>query len=148
CLIRCVLIENSMRFPKFLFRKGPKIQGFIFNWKGHEARAKALENKIGKLMKVTVINSQERLSDKYPGWVHLDNTAYFSAQWNKAIELFNADIFFHIQADAGCDQFGALIAKAKLVFEKYRVGVYEPNVDYTDIEYDKSKLQRIDSDLF
>jgi hypothetical protein len=125
-----------------------KIQGFIFNWKGHEANALALEEKIGKLIEVTVINSEEQLSGSHPGWVHLDDTAYFSAQWNKALELFDADILFHIQADADFDEFETLFARARSVFEKHRPGVYEPNVDYTDIQYDKLRLQSLGPDLF
>ena len=124
-----------------------KIQGFIFNWKGHETRARAHEEKIKKCIEVTVINSDEQLSDKYSEWVHLDDTAYFTAQWNKAVELFDADIFFHIQADAEFDQFDLLIAKAKSVYERHKFGVYEPNVDFTELEYDKSKLLYIDSNL-
>jgi hypothetical protein len=133
---------------KFFFKKRAKIQGFIFNWKRHEASASALENKIGELINVTVINSEEQHRNDRPGWVHLDDSAYFSAQWNKAVELFEADIFFHIQADAEFDQFNMLIPKAGLLFEKYKLGVYEPNVDYTDIKYDTSKLLSIDTGLF
>jgi hypothetical protein len=124
-----------------------KIQCFIFNWKGHEARAAALEKKLASLVKVTVINSEEQLNDEHPGWVHLDDSAYFSAQWNKAVELFDADIFFHIQADADFEQFAPIFAKARSLFEKYKLGVYEPNVDYTDIRYDKTKLRPIESDV-
>jgi hypothetical protein len=124
-----------------------KIQAFIFNWKGHEARAAALEEKLAKLVHVTVINSEEQLSTPRPGWVHLDDTAYFSAQWNKALELFDADILFHIQADADCGQFEPLIERARALFEKHELGVYEPNVDYTDIQYDKSRLRPIETDL-
>jgi hypothetical protein len=125
-----------------------QIQAFIFNWKGHEARAAALEEKVAKLIDVTIINSEEQLSGDHPGWVHLDDTAYFAAQWNKALELFDADILFHIQADAEFDHFEALFAKAGLLFDKYRIGVYEPNVDYTDIIYDKLKLRTIEPGVF
>jgi hypothetical protein len=109
-----VLRVLSRRIQKFMFKKRVEIQGFIFNWKGHEASTVALENKLGKLINVTVINSEEHLREKHPGWVHLDDTAYFSAQWNKAVELFEENIFFHIQADAECDQFDAMLARAQL----------------------------------
>jgi hypothetical protein len=124
-----------------------KVQGFIFNWKGHEADARALEEKIGKIIQVTVINSEEQLEDKYPEWVHLDDSAYFSAQWNKAVELFDADIFFHLQADAEFDQFDALFKKAELVYERYKFGVYEPDVDFTELEWKRECLLYLDSHL-
>jgi hypothetical protein len=125
-----------------------KIQGFIFNWRGYEANALALEEKSGKFIEVTVINSEEQLSRARPGWVHLDDSAYFSAQWNKAVELFDADIFFHIQADAEFDQFDALFARVKFFFENHRLGVYEPNVDFTAYQYDRSRLRSIESEVF
>lgn len=124
-----------------------KIDSFIFNWKGHEANAHALELKIGKFTKVTVINSEEHLRDKHPGWAHLNDQAYFSAQWNEACRLFDGDILFHIQADAYFDQFETLFAKVRLLFQKYPIGVYEPNVDYTSIRYNKLRLRAVEPDL-
>lgn len=132
--------------PSILRRK-TRIQGFIFNWKGHEPNARALEKKLETLIEVTVVNSDERLSDSYPKWIHLDDTAYFSAQWKTAVELFDADILFHIQADAEFDRFEELISKAEVLFDRYRLGVYEPNVDYTGIRYAKSMLRQIEPDL-
>jgi hypothetical protein len=125
-----------------------KIQGFVFNWKGRQTNARALEEKIGRLIDVTVINSEEQLNAQYPGWIHLDDTAYFSAQWNKAVELFDADIFFHIQADAEFDDFEALLAKAGRLFEKYGLGACEPNVDYSSVQYEKSRLPSIEPNVF
>jgi hypothetical protein len=124
-----------------------KIQGFVFNWKGYQNDARALEEKIGRFINVTVINSEEHLNAKYPEWSHLDDTAYFSAQWNKAVELFNADIFFHIQADAEFDDFEALLAKTERLFEKYGLGACEPNVDYSSVQYEKSSLPSIEPNV-
>jgi hypothetical protein len=123
------------------------IQGFIFNWKGHEQRAAALERKLGEFATMTVINSEEQLSQPRPDWVQLDDAAYFSEQWNNAIELFDADLFFHIQADADFDRFDLVFARAKTLFEKYRLGVYEPNVDYTGLVFDTAKLPPVEPNL-
>ena len=125
-----------------------EIQGFIFNWKRHERRALALQEKVSKFVPVTVVNSEEQLSGDHPGWVHLDDNVYFSAQWNKAKELFKADVMFHMQADADFDQFEELFTRARSFFEKYRIGVYEPNVDFTKHRYHVSKLDQIDVDLY
>jgi hypothetical protein len=43
-----------------------QIQGFIFNWKGHEAKTLALQKKIERLINVIIIISDEQLKDKYP----------------------------------------------------------------------------------
>jgi hypothetical protein len=124
-----------------------KVQGFIFNWKGHEEEALALEKQIAKLIEVTVINSEENLKEEHPGWVHLDDSAYFTAQWNRAVALFDADIFFHIQADAQINNFEQLVAKAVDVHTRYKFGVYEPNVDFTELIYNRSRLLPLEQDL-
>jgi len=124
------------------------IQGFIFNWKGHEARAAALERKLGEFARMTVINSEEALSEPRHGWVQLDDEAYFSEQWNHAVELFDADLFFHIQADADFDRFDRLFERVRMLFQKYRLGAYEPNVDYTALQFRKDKLHALEPDLF
>jgi hypothetical protein len=123
------------------------IEGFVFNWKGHENRAAELERKIREHVPVTVINSEEQLAEDRPGWIHLDDSAYFSAQWNKAVELFKGDVLFHIQADADLDDFGALFAEARRLFAQYPLGIYEPNVDFTRHRYHRSKLQALEPDL-
>jgi len=122
-----------------------KIQGFIFNWKGHEANAKALEEKCGRVIDVTVINSEECLKEEHKSWVHLDDSAYFSAQWNRAMELFQGDVLFHIQADATFNRFEDLFAKAQRCFETYPLGVYEPNVDFTPHQFRKSLLRELEA---
>src|SRR6266545_1870971 len=125
-----------------------RIQGFIFNWVGYESKALQLEKKIDRHIDIHVVNSDASLVDKYPHWIHLDDSAYFSAQWNRALEIFNADIFFHIQADADYDRFEILIEKAESLFKKHRLGIYEPNVDYTDVMYDISKLAPIETNVY
>lgn len=123
------------------------MHAFVFNWKGHEAGAAALEEKIARHTRVTVINSEEGLDEAHPHWDHLDDSAYFSAQWNRAMELFDGDLLFHIQADARFDDFERLLAKIDHVFRTYPVGVYEPNVDFTDVTYQRAQLFEIEPDL-
>jgi hypothetical protein len=111
-------------------------------------RAAALERAIGRLVDVTVINSEEGLRRAHPGWLHLGNDAYFSAQWNAARRVFDGDAFFHIQADARCSDFGTLFRRASRVFARHRVGVYEPDVDHTDFRFDVSKLAQVGRKLY
>ena len=118
------------------------IQGFIFSWAGHEQRAMALERKIAALLPVTVINS-ESAARRNEHWVHLDESAYFSEQWNRAMRMFDADLMFHVQADADSDHFADIVSKARSLFRRCPIGVYEPYVDYTDICYDRSQLGEI-----
>lgn len=125
-----------------------KLQAFVFNWKGHEANALALERAIGRWTDVTVINSDAGLSGPRADWVHLGESAYFSAQWNKALELFEGDVLFHIQADARFDDFERLFARATSLLGRGDIGIYEPGVDFTAFRYDTSRLRAIETQLF
>jgi hypothetical protein len=80
----------------------------------------------------------------------LDDTAYFSAQWNKAIELFDADILFHIQADVEFDNFEALFPRVASLWNKYNVGVYEPDIQVSIpwFRYDHLKLRSLEPNVF
>ncbi len=117
-----------------------KIHGFLCQWKGHEQNAVALQEKIEPFIDLTVISTQENPKPKYPNWIYLTENAYFSEQWNKAVQLFSGDIFFQIQADACFDDFEALFKKVKALFLSERIGVYEPNIEVTAFQYDSSRL--------
>lgn len=116
-----------------------KIHCFIFNWKGQYNKTKFKEKQLSIIenLKVTVINSEEEVNNLEPGWVNIGNSAYFTAQFIKAIELFDGDIFFHIQGDASYLNWKKLINDAIIYHEKYYWGIYAPNVDYT--WYDSSR---------
>lgn len=125
-----------------------KIQAFVFNWVGHESRAAALERALAPLVEVAVINSEELLAEPHPDWLHLGESAYFSAQWNQALASFDADIFFHIQADASCQDFPDLFARARDLFGRYETGILEPHVDHTDFVFDQRRLRCLEPGLF
>ena len=124
-----------------------KIQAFIFNWRGHFENACRLEAGIGRFVEVTVINSEERAAPNRPNWHNLGDTAYFAAQWNKALELFDGDLLFHVQADVTIDDPARLIEKAAAAVRHHNLGVYEPLIDYTDIRFDSARLTPIEPNL-
>jgi hypothetical protein len=124
-----------------------EIRAFIFNWRGHAERAHRLQRQIGAHIPTLVINSEEGLGEGRAGWVDLDDRAYFSAQWNEAVRRFDGDVLFHVQADATLDDFRPLLDRAVAVFARYPLGVYEPNVDYTSIIYDRRRLRAVEPDL-
>ena len=122
-----------------------KIQTFIFNWRGQYD--KTIE-KIDQLMAIgvqpVVINSDEE--HERDDWHNIGEDSYFTAQFLKAIEVFeqgDADVLFHIQADASYENWAPIYADAEKYFEVYNWGIYAPNVDYT--WYDSS---RTDLDAF
>lgn len=108
-----------------------KYQIFIFNWKNQESTTLSTLQSLKDIgYNPIVINSDESLISKYD-WYHLTESAYFSEQFNTALALFNADIFFHIQGDATYDNWFKLIEDSKYYYCKYEYGIYAPNINYT-----------------
>jgi len=119
-----------------------KIQTFIFNWRGQ------YENTLFKIKQLKeigiepiIINSDDNHKEK--DWHNIGESAYFTDQMLAALNLFDADVMFHIQADASYDRWSDLINDARKYFEEDNWGIYAPNVDYT--WYDST---RTDLDAF
>lgn len=113
-----------------------KIQSFIFNWRGqYDKTVEKIKqfNAIGE--SPVIINSDENHNDE--GWINVGESAYFTDQFIKALDIFDADVLFHIQGDASYNDWNNLIKDAKESFETYKWGIYAPNVDYT--WYDSSR---------
>ena len=119
------------------------IQTFIFNWCGQYE--KTLE-KIEQLKELGVtpiiINSDDLHRDE--GWHNIGEESYFTAQFLKAIELFDGDAIFHIQADASYDDWAKIYKGALDCFDEYNWGIYAPNVDYTWYNSYRTDLESFD----
>jgi FkbM family methyltransferase len=123
----------------------PRIVPFVFNWKDQFDNAKRIEDELRMTFdNVIVINSDDHHTRE--GWVDIGDECYFKAQFFKALELFEGDILFHIQADASYHDWPAVVASALESFQAHRWGVFAPNVDFTpwpsqrtDIELDWSR---------
>lgn len=119
-----------------------KIHTIIFNWRGqHNKTLEKIEQFKAIGITPTVINSDEGffLDD----WYNIGEESYFTAQFLKAIEVFDGDVLFHIQGDASYDNWEKLIEDAKKYYDEYKWGIFAPNIDYT--WYDSS---RTDLDMF
>lgn len=125
-----------------------EIQAFVFNWRGHEENAASLAARLAARVNTRVINSDETVARRHPDWIHLGEEAYFSAQWNAARERFTGDVLLHIQADARLDEVDPVLDRARAVFQRHHPGVYEPDVDYTAIRYDRARLAPLEPDLY
>ena len=76
-----------------------KIHTIIFNWRGqHNKTLEKIEQLKAIGVNPTVINSDEGffLDD----WHNIGEESYFTAQFLKAIDVFDGDVLFHIQGDA------------------------------------------------
>lgn len=125
-----------------------RFEAVIFNWRGHERRAAALERQFSALCPVRVVNSESAAEGRHPQWEHIGEDGYFTAQWQQALRGFDADVLFHVQADASSPHFGPMIERCRDAMQRLGCGIYAPNVDYTPWVYDRSRLQRIEGDFY
>lgn len=106
------------------------IQPFIFNWRGQYEKTCKIESDLKVLFEnVRVINSDD--NNKKDEWLNIGESAYFAKQFLTAIDLFDGDIFFHIQGDIVFDQWKEFKENAIKYFDLYKWGIFAPNVDYT-----------------
>ena len=123
-----------------------KIQTFIFNWRRQYEHTKY---KIEQLKKIgvdpIVINSDDEHNDE--GWHNIGESSYFTDQFCKAIELFDGDVLFHIQADASYDNWKQLYEDAEKYYELTDWGIYAPNVDYTWYDASRSNVDTLQFEL-
>jgi len=123
-----------------------KIETFIFNWRGqYENTIKKIEQFQNINIDPIIINSDDKC-DKGIGWYNIGEESYFTAQMLKAFEIFDkidADIFFHIQADASYDKWQELIDDAVKYYDKYEWGIYAPNIDYTWYDSSRTDVNRL-----
>jgi hypothetical protein len=108
----------------------------------------ALERQLGALCPVRVINSESAVEARHPHWEHVGEDAYFAAQWQHAVDGFDGDVLFHVQADAASPHFAAILERGLAAMRQHGAGVYAPNVDYTSWTYDRRRLRRVDEDLY
>lgn len=106
-----------------------KIQSFIFNWPGHFLQAQKLEQQLQQQGPCKVVNSDPDNTPTH--WINIGNDAWFTQQWLTACDNFDADIMFHIQADAFYGNMTQLFQDACKFHEKYKWGIYSPNLDFT-----------------
>lgn len=124
-----------------------KIQTFIFNWRGQYEKTKEKQKQLSAIGVVpVVINSDDNHREDDPNWHNIGEDSYFTAQFLKAIELFEGDAMFHIQADASYDDWSKIYQGAIDCYNSYNWGIYAPNVDYTFYTPERTDLQSFDLD--
>ncbi len=125
-----------------------RMQAFIFNWPGKRQHAATLEAMFRPHCETIVINSDDNVRASHPNWQHVGNDAYFTAQWNAALDRFDADVFVHIQADIWPVKVGRVLAEAVNYLSNSAVGVYAPNVDFNAHYYRKQDLPKLGEGVF
>ena len=111
----------------------------------------AIEDSLKKIFdKVMVINSDD--NNTRDGWIDLGDSAYFTSQFTKALELFNHNkkVLLHVQGDTEYGNWKQLVDDARKYYNLYEWGVYAPevtNVWYTPDQTDIDGLQSDDSNI-
>lgn len=140
--------QNKNQIDKLLplVRKNYKtIQPFIFNWNGQFEKTCQIEKELTKIFdKVVVINSDD--NNTKDNWINLGNDAYFSDQFRKALELFDADILMHVQGDVEYDDWCRLVHDARQYMDYYNAGIYAPNIDYSWYSSENTDIESIVAD--
>jgi hypothetical protein len=73
----------------------------------------------------------------------------FSVQWEEAVSKFTGDIFLWAMADIGFrDPVEDIFVSMYRAYSRGDVAMYAPNLDYTAMVYDTSKLRQVDLGLF
>ena len=119
------------------------IQPFIFNWNNQFEKTCKIEADLLTIFdKVSIINSDDNKTKD--GWTNIGNQSYFTKQFLTAINIFDGDVFFHIQGDIQFDRWNELIESARKYYDKYRWGIYAPNVDYTWYDSNNADIKAIE----
>ena len=129
-------------------RGNMRVQAFIFNWPGKKQHAAILEKLFRPHCETTVINSDDSVRLRHPHWQHIGNDAYFTEQWNAALDRFDADVFVHIQADIWPEKVGLVLSEAVRYIRDFGVGVYAPNADFNAHVYHRDTLAKLDNGVY
>lgn len=123
-----------------------EVDCYVFAWGEWGNQAARWEDELKRYReRVTVIHSGAVTAR--PHWVELPDSAYYTAQLDRTVELFSGDILFLVMADSRCDDVETLIGRAREVFVEFECGIYSPNVDNTFWRYNDDDLPDLDDGL-
>jgi hypothetical protein len=125
-------------------------QAFIFNWYRTSENAKKLQKQFFDLgIETYVINSHEKENNNgLPNWVHIGESGYMVQQYAKAKEIFSKTYFIEMFADIYHVKAELILKRACYVYSKYDCGVYAPNVNYIYWDFDKTKIPKLEENLY
>ena len=104
-----------------------KINCFVFAWNEFVDAALELEKtfKSVDIVTKTIYSGVQSVPEH---WVHIEEP-YYSAKWNKSLELLDGDIYIQVQADVRFENAAQFVERALALLANDDVGSYEPDVD-------------------
>jgi hypothetical protein len=121
----------------------------ILAWVGHEEKAQAIERAVAPHAdQVSVIYSVPDSPPAVPDhWTTVDYECFFGCKFERALRLHKGGILLQIQADASVPDWGHLISRCRMAFDRYpELGVWGPDLDYTMWTIDRVGITDIDPD--
>jgi hypothetical protein len=118
---------------------------FVIAWPGFHDKAAKIEEGVGR--DVTVLNTDEGAHE--PHWVLQPREAFYSARWNKALELCRSDVMGIVCADAASTAWSRVMSRARDAFTRLpNLGVYAPFVDTHYWLADRADLTCVAGDVY
>ena len=108
----------------------------IFTWNNYDEQAYNLQQRIITITgQCAVISSHDRPTRKRKDWYYIGEEAYYTAQWNFALNLFKEHKHYNtlvqIQADSSCSDWKFLYSQIEASYKRFKWGVYSPYVDWS-----------------
>ena len=125
---------------------------FIFSWQGHGDKARHIAQCIadhcgpvdGVRLNVIYSNADEATETGPGRWLQVPNADYFGAKFARALAEFDGQVLLLIQADAGSDDWPALIARCRQrVAQRAALALWAPRVDYTPWTADRVDIRPV-----
>jgi len=121
------------------------VHTFILSWPGFEEKARVLELAVaGATDHLSVIHSLTGPSDATipDHWIVLPDGAYYGVKFEKSLELCEADVMLHIQADVECDEWPRFLAECRNAFASHPdLALFAPLVDWTPWSLERTTLE-------
>lgn len=118
---------------------------FVISWPGFHDKAAMIEKGVGR--DVSVLNSDAGAHE--PHWVLQPREAFYSARWNKALELCRSDVMGIVCADVTSTAWSRVMARAQDTFTQLpKLGVYAPFVDTHFWLADRADLTCVAGDIY
>ncbi|MFM1989598.1 MAG: hypothetical protein RJA99_2555 [Pseudomonadota bacterium] len=109
-------------------------------WTGREQAARAIASGLrDRIDQLTVVysNGQDREEGGAGDWVKVPDAWFYGRKFRRLLDAHRGGVLLLVQADAQCDDWGALARRCAEVFAADPgLGVWAPDIDYTPFTID------------
>lgn len=122
----------------------PSIDAFIICWTGKEQLAQhiaaAIASQVDRLF-VIYSNASNTVVQGAGEWIQVPDEYFYGKKFEACLQRTDADVMLQIQADAGHDDWPAVIAACRRAFAEWPdLAVWAPSVDHTPYHIARSGI--------